>query len=86
MISTIDYYWTSKKGEEFNVRATQTYETVDGEINWYSYGWVILWGTHVVQVGTSSGGSREVKEQDLKDIIQRCRFQIKSFEDELEKP
>lgn len=86
MFDTIDYYFITKKGEEFNVRATQRMETIDGEVHYYDYQWAILWGHHIVLSGSSSGGSREIVKQDLVDIMNRCRFQIKSFEDELERP
>ena len=86
MFDTLDYYFSTKKGEEFNVRATQRMETIEGETHYYDYQWAILWGHHIVLSGNSSGGSMQVKMEDLVAIAVRCRFQVKSFEDELERP
>ena len=86
MIDTIDYYFNTKSGEEFNVRATQKVETVDGEECFFDYQWAILWGHHIVLSGSSCGGSRKVTEKDLIEIARRCRFQVKSFEDEFARP
>lgn len=86
MFDTTDYYFTTKKGEEFNVRATQKMETVDGEVCYFDYQWAILWGHHIVLSGSSCGGSRKMTLEDLVAIAVRCRFQVKSFEDEMEKP